>query len=442
MTIPKEFLVSFSFAGEERELVRSVAVAVRQALGDGTVFFDEWCQDYIAGFGADLKLQEIYKARSVLVVMCISGNYARKPWTGVEGEAIRARIMDAVDERARQQVLPLRVGGGDVPGILTTTISPDIRGKAPEETATLILNRLRLIRPNAIAGTSAEPSLPKVFVADCTPDLEDRRTQIVEMLRDIGWSVLPGMPYPTTNYEAQLDADLRDSAAYIQLLGPYPWKRSDFDRIQQDSANKFDFKRYCYRSTDIVLDQISDTVHRSFLETADIVAGFTDFKQYIETELRVLKHRIEQPTSEPGRIAHPPLVRVLIRSKDPDLLWEQVYQWIYDRSDILADQVPDEESLVDKHEAEPCHGFLVACDASAFEDGPTSTRRYMEQCRQIQLREKDPARRPPVGLVYWPPPDVAWSKLLRCRPTKLFMATFDSKSALDSFFVEVCRVAS
>jgi len=47
----KKFLVAFSFAGEHRELVRSVADAVEKRLGFGTVFFDEWFEYYIAGCG-------------------------------------------------------------------------------------------------------------------------------------------------------------------------------------------------------------------------------------------------------------------------------------------------------------------------------------------------------------------------------------------------------
>lgn len=39
---PERYLVAFSFAGEQRELVRQIAEATEQLLGWGTVFFDEW----------------------------------------------------------------------------------------------------------------------------------------------------------------------------------------------------------------------------------------------------------------------------------------------------------------------------------------------------------------------------------------------------------------
>ena len=91
--IPEKFLVAFSFAGEQRDLVQSIATAVRECLGEGTVFFDEWYEYYIAGSNADLTLQRIYHERSVLVVTCVSSQYGSKPWTRAEHEAIRALQM-------------------------------------------------------------------------------------------------------------------------------------------------------------------------------------------------------------------------------------------------------------------------------------------------------------------------------------------------------------
>jgi hypothetical protein len=99
------------------------------------------------------------------------------------------------------------------------------------------------------------------------------------------------------------------------------------------------------------------------------------------------------------------------------------------------------ESLEAKHRAEPCHGFLVVCDAGSLEEGTYSPRETMEQCRQIQMREKNAARRPPVALVYWPPPAAAWSRLLRTTPLKLHRILGDAPTNLGEFFDEVRKVA-
>ncbi len=90
--IPEKFLVAFSFAGEQRDLVRSIALAVEAKLGRSKVFLDEWYEHYIAGADADKKLQKIYRERSVLVVVCISAVYGDKPWTLAEHDAIRERV--------------------------------------------------------------------------------------------------------------------------------------------------------------------------------------------------------------------------------------------------------------------------------------------------------------------------------------------------------------
>jgi hypothetical protein len=76
--LPARFDVAFSFAGEQRELVRSIAEAVERILGTGTVFFDEWFEAHIAGLDADLVLQDIYHDRTVLIVACISKRYGDK----------------------------------------------------------------------------------------------------------------------------------------------------------------------------------------------------------------------------------------------------------------------------------------------------------------------------------------------------------------------------
>jgi hypothetical protein len=158
-----KFLVAFSFAGEQRDLVRTIVEAVEEELGLGTVFFDEWFEYYIAGADADLKLQEIYGTRCELVVVCVSERYGGKPWTLAEHEAVRARQMKSrasTNKRERDAILPIRVGDGDVDGILFTTIVPDVRSKSTDATAQLIIDRLHLVLPDLAVGTGIAPAGP------------------------------------------------------------------------------------------------------------------------------------------------------------------------------------------------------------------------------------------------------------------------------------------
>lgn len=148
--LPQKFLVAFSFAGEQRELVRSIAQGVEQCLGSSSVFLDEWFEYYIAGDDADLKLMKIYGRQCELVVVCVSERYGDKAWTQAEHRAIRDRLMQISDssiESDRHRILPIRVGDGDVPGILLNAFVPDVRKKSLAESVALIVDRLRLILP-------------------------------------------------------------------------------------------------------------------------------------------------------------------------------------------------------------------------------------------------------------------------------------------------------
>jgi hypothetical protein len=195
-SIPDKFQVAFSLAGEERDLVRAVAQAVEQELGTSNVFLDEWFEHYIAGDDADLMLQRIYSERCVLAVVCVSQRYGGKPWTKTEHAAIRARYMKAresQDERDRLSILPIRVGEGEVEGILFNTIVPDIRGKTPGEAAKLIIDRLRLIVPSH-GGASGVPEWPEQPPAVSWPmaDHSEARAAFGQLLtRTASFRLLP-----------------------------------------------------------------------------------------------------------------------------------------------------------------------------------------------------------------------------------------------------------
>ena len=162
--VPEKFLVAFSLAREQRELVRAIAETVEKELGRATVFLDEWFEHYIAGHDADLKLQHIYGEQSDLVVVCVSERYGGKPWTRAEHEAIRARLMktrSSPEKRENLRILPIRVGEAEVEGIPITAIVPDVRARSAIETGKLILDRLQLILPGLRKGTAIAPDWPK-----------------------------------------------------------------------------------------------------------------------------------------------------------------------------------------------------------------------------------------------------------------------------------------
>ncbi len=165
---PEKFLVAFSFAGEQRDLVRRIAEAVEERLGRGMVFFDEWYEAWIAGSDADKKLQKIYREGCVLAVVCVSAHYSEKFWTLAEHDAIRERVnksrVPSASNEDRNAVLPIRVADGDVEGISSNTIIPDVRPpqRSLNSTVDLIVNRLRLAAPESqlVAAPPAHPPWP------------------------------------------------------------------------------------------------------------------------------------------------------------------------------------------------------------------------------------------------------------------------------------------
>lgn len=143
--VPQQFAVAFSLAGEQRQIVLPVAQEVEAVLGRGKVFYDEWYDYWIAGEDADLLLQSLYAEKSELVVVCVSGACSDKPWFKTEHRAVRARLMGDGATADRQGVLRVRVGDGDIPGVLNNELVPDLRGKTAAKAAELIIARLNLV---------------------------------------------------------------------------------------------------------------------------------------------------------------------------------------------------------------------------------------------------------------------------------------------------------
>ena len=156
--VPDQFAVAFSLAGEQRQLVLPVAQELEAILGRATVFYDDWYEYWIAGADADVLLQDLYRQRSELVVTFLSAAYGDKPWTRTEHRAVRARLMQAATAADRQRILPLRVGDGEVDGVLFNEIVPDIRKKTAAEAAELIVARLNLIRGQVAGNVNVAPA--------------------------------------------------------------------------------------------------------------------------------------------------------------------------------------------------------------------------------------------------------------------------------------------
>lgn len=432
--IPEKFLVAFSFAGEQRDLVRSIAEAVEGLLGHGSVFFDEWFEYYIAGDNADLRLQDIYHNRAKLVVPCVSEHYESKEWTGAEYKAIRGlqlKLEKSADKRDPFRILPLRVGDGDVKGIFENTICPDVRKKSVPQAAELIFERLGLVAPI-------------VYVAQCNADSANRYLSVYHrrlraFLVEIGCIILPLAGRAEKKSESLIEEMLKQCSAFVQLLGPCA-EKEPLDRIESDTAAALGIRRFRHRSPELDLTKV-DQEHLRFITERDVIVnGFEDFKDFLSKQLNRLP---QLPGGNEESTPRPPLVRVMIRSAATQDHEEAAFRWIHQLQNMRFDLLNPEETFSVRHTVEPCHGFMVMCDAQAQESASPqeAIRAIMIQCSDLQLAEKNGVRRPPVALVYWPPPEPKWSRLLKTTPPKLVCVLGNEPERLGEFFAEVRRVA-
>lgn len=169
------FEIAISFAGDnKRNLVRDVAKLLQEKVGKGKVFFDEWFESELAGPDAQVVLQNYYRKKTRLVVTCVCQRYNEKPWTQEEWRAIQAFERDlrdaGTDNVKRMRFLPLRFGDGEIDGLFSTAIVPDVRNRTPEKIAELILKRLKLAREESARPTALNPNAATPAES---PDTED-----------------------------------------------------------------------------------------------------------------------------------------------------------------------------------------------------------------------------------------------------------------------------
>lgn len=133
------FDVALSFPGEARDYVYGVSKELHVMLGKDTYFYDNNYRAHLARPDLDTLLQDIYGARSRLVVVFLSEDYEKKAWCGLEFRAIKQFIMDEHPKK----VMLVKVGEGDVKGIFKTDGYINGPDTSERELAGLINERLK-----------------------------------------------------------------------------------------------------------------------------------------------------------------------------------------------------------------------------------------------------------------------------------------------------------
>lgn len=132
MAIPL-YDVALSFAGEQRDYVRSVAARLRES--DVRYFFDEDNEVDLWGRNLVDVLDRTYRHSARFVVMFVSAAYAEKVWPNLERQSAQSR---AITEMEDPYVLPVRFDDTDLPGLPPSVFYKDARESEPDALAELI----------------------------------------------------------------------------------------------------------------------------------------------------------------------------------------------------------------------------------------------------------------------------------------------------------------
>lgn len=135
------FDVAFSFPGEVRGYVESIAAELERGIGPHSYFYDNNYKEQLARPSLDTLLQEIYKSRSKLVVVFLCEQYQEKKWCGIEFRAIKEIIM----ERDHQKVMFIKMDEGKVDSVFNTDGYIDGNLHTASEVAKFIQKRVSLL---------------------------------------------------------------------------------------------------------------------------------------------------------------------------------------------------------------------------------------------------------------------------------------------------------
>ena len=135
------FDIALSFPGEQRPYVEKVAQFLEKLTGPSSYFYDNNYKAQLAQPNLDKMMEDIYRNRSLLIVVFLCAAYEEKEWCGVEFRAVRDIIKVKEDDR----VMYIKCDSGKVTGVLSTDGYIDAQKHSPEEIASFIAERLEIL---------------------------------------------------------------------------------------------------------------------------------------------------------------------------------------------------------------------------------------------------------------------------------------------------------
>lgn len=140
----RRFRIAFSYSSFRKTFVESVVSILTAEHPIKTLMQDCLHEAEITGADSDLRLQQIYKQDSEVVVVCLCKSWLASQWCTKEWRAIRGLL----GTKDSFRLLFLEFERVTVPGLdfASTDTAVEIGNKKPEEIAALISNRLKLVR--------------------------------------------------------------------------------------------------------------------------------------------------------------------------------------------------------------------------------------------------------------------------------------------------------
>ena len=157
-----DYDLAFSFAGEDRRVVESLANRLKQQ--NVSVFYDRDKQAQMWGENLQEYLTDVYLKQARFCVMFISRAYTEKMWTRQERRSAIARAI----QQKQAYILPIRLDQTELEGLLPTIHYINFSDYTEEEIVGLILEKLDAAGDTPSIGTRpsfniAMPKLKKSF---------------------------------------------------------------------------------------------------------------------------------------------------------------------------------------------------------------------------------------------------------------------------------------
>jgi hypothetical protein len=250
-------------------------------------------------------------------------------------------------------------------------------------------------RPIPVVPTQ---NMATVFLAETTPDLEERRNNIRRHLEQLGLRVLPATYYnrAPADFKAAAATDLAESVLFVQLVGPYSTPKTadlpgGYEGLQLSLAQSLN--KPIMRWRDPVLDTTS-TRNPDLLAPDVMAMSFENFKRDVCEKVRLvtLLRPDKSPLAE-GEI----FTLVNVNTQDQSSAGE-IRRMLEDYN-IGYDIIDEKTPLLDLVQSEDYnYDALVVvygqCDQAWVQS-------QIRECRQLMLRKKPSAL---IGAVYIAPP--------------------------------------